>query len=185
MNADLMGASGADAHFKQCVFGEAAEHFPLRGGMASGAEFAGHAGTANGIASDGFVDGAGIGFHHAVDQREIDFLDGAGLKLLRQVAVRGIGAGNDEDAASFFIQAVDDAWAQVTAFGGERAEAMEERVDEGAAVIPRPGVHDHAGAFVDADDGGIFEEHFNGEILGFGAERRKVGGSDVDLFATP
>ncbi len=107
-----------------------------------------------------------------MDQSQIDFFDLARLELRRKGMVRAISPGNDERAAGFTIEAMDDAGTQIAIHRRQRAEVMEQRVDEGAAAMPRPGVDHHACGLIDHDDVGVFIQDFERQIFGLGFEGR-------------
>lgn len=183
VNADLVGAASADADFEEGELRVAAEDAVRAPSGAAFGEACGHADPAHGVAGDGALDAAGLILHGALDQRQVNFFDFAGGELRGEIPVRGVVLGDQEDAAGEAVEAVDNAGAQIAAELGEGVEAMEEGVDERAGVNASSGVDDHAGGFIDGDDGGIFVEDMQGNIFGRGFERREIGGFDVDGVA--
>ncbi len=95
----------------------------------------------------------------------------------------GVGFGDQEDAAGEAVEAVDDAGAEVAADAGERVEAVEQGVDQGAGVDAGAGVDHHAGGLIDGDDGGVFVEDAERDVFGSGVERWEVGGLEIDEVA--
>jgi hypothetical protein len=101
--------------------------------------------------------------------------------------------GDDDEAAGLFVEAMDDAGAEVAAYVGEFVEVEEEGVDKGSAVagvwfarcgVPCSGVNHHAGRFVDDGEMLVFVEDFEGDVFGGGVEGRGLGGAfDLDGFA--
>lgn len=98
VDADLMGAAGADSDLEESVMGEPLEDAILAVCGAAGGEAGGHAGTAERIAGDGGFDDTGFEADAALDEGEVGFADFAGGKLAGEVAVSGISAGDEEDA---------------------------------------------------------------------------------------
>lgn len=113
MDADLVGAAGADLDLEEGVMGKALEDAVSGVSGAAGGEAGGHAGAAEGVAGDGGVDGAGFEADGALDQGEVGFADFARGELVGEVAVSGVGAGDEEDAGGAFVEAVNDAGAEV------------------------------------------------------------------------
>src|ERR1700740_3066217 len=97
--------------------------------------------------------------------------------------------GYDDEAASLFVEAVNDAGTHLAAHRREASKMMQERVDQRPAialVIGRAGagVYHHAGALVDDCEVVIFVEDVEGDVFGAGAERRARGGAeDGDALA--
>jgi hypothetical protein len=182
MDADLMRAAGADFDFEISVAGVAFDDAPVGEGGAAGAEAAGHLRAMNGVAGDGLVEATVVGFGEALDDGEIDLVDFAGGELFAEGAVGGVGARDDDDAAGFFVEAMDDTGTIVAAGGGELAEVVEQGIDEGAGVLAGAGMDDYARGFVDDDDVFVFIEDVEGKVFGFGVEGRTGLGFDGDAF---
>ena len=97
--------------------------------------------------------------------------------------------GHDDQAAGVFVESVDDAGAQVAAGGGERLEAVEQRIDQRAAAarvvaLARAGVDHHSGRLVDDREVGVFVDNVQRNVFRSGLERRgaRLAG-DVDALA--
>ena len=128
-----------------------------------------------------------------MEEGEVGLGDLALGEHLAEFAVSAVVFGDEDEAAGLFVEAVDDAGAEVAADVGEFVEVEEESVDEGAAVagvwlarcgVPCSGVDHHAGGFVDDGEVFVFVEDFEGDVLGDGVERRGLGGAfDLDGFA--
>ena len=183
VDADLVGTAGSDLDLEEGMGGEAFQDAEFGMGGAAGVEAGGHAGAAEGVAGDGGVDDAGIGADAALDEGEVGFGDLAGGELAGEGAVGGVGAGDEEDAAGAFVEAVDDAGAEIAAEGGELGEVVEEGVDEGAGAAAGAEVDDEAGGLVDGDDAGVLIEDVEGDVFGEGAEGFQAGGLDGDGVA--
>ena len=98
--------------------------------------------------------------------------------------------GDEDEAAGVFVEAMDDAGAEIAADVGEFGEVEEERVDEGAAIAgvvggASSGVNHHAGGLVDDGEVLVFVEDVEGDVLGDGVKGCGLGGAfDLDGFAT-
>ncbi len=184
VDADLVRAPSADADFEIAEARPLFEKAVLGDCAASGGEFRGHAGAAQRIASNVSGDSALILFHAAMGERQINFFDFAVVKLRGERLMGLIGSSDNEHAAGFAIDAMNDAGTQVAIDGGEGSEVMEQRVHESAGGMPRPGVNHHASGLIDNDHVGIFVEDGERKILGLGlAEGREINGRDGDGFA--
>jgi len=185
VDADLMGAAGVESEFEVREFEIriAVEYAVLGAGGAAVAGAGRHASAADGVALDGLLVKAMVTCKEAVGEGEVDLFDRAGGELGSEGAVRGVGTGDEENAAGVAVKAVHDAGARIAAGLGEPAEAMEERVDERAAVVTRTEMDHHARGLVDGDDGVVFIKDVHRQILGKGAQRRRRGGLNADRFA--
>src|SRR5260370_12370860 len=89
---------------------------------------------------------------------------------------RGWGVLWDYDqATSFFVQTGDDAGTQLAADLGERAEAVQQSVDQGAAIAvgvggPGAGVDHHSGGFIDDREVWVFIDKVERDFLRDGEE---------------
>ena len=113
VHANLMRSAGADADFEIAEAIERFEQTVFRDGFAARGKFRGHADAADRIARDGRSNPA-VGLGLAVHQRQIDFLHLPRLELRGERMMRAIGARDDERAAGFAIEAMDDAGAQIS-----------------------------------------------------------------------
>ncbi len=88
--------------------------------------------------------------------------------------------GHDDQAAGVLVEPMHDAGPQFAAGGGERLEAVQQRVDQRAAAArivgcwPEPGMHHHAGRLVDHGEVRIFEDHAQRNVFSHGLERRRM-----------
>ena len=128
-----------------------------------------------------------------MEEGEVGLGDLALGEHLAEFAVRAVVFGDEDEAAGLFVEAMDDAGAEIATDVGEFVEVEEERVDESAAVagvwfagcgVPCSGVDHHAGGFVDDGEVFVFVEDFEGDVFGDGVERRGLGGAfDFDGLA--
>jgi hypothetical protein len=97
--------------------------------------------------------------------------------------------GDEDEAAGLFVEAMDDARAEVSAYAGELVEVEEEGVDEGALGAgfvsgSGAGVDHHACRLVDDGEVFVFVEDVERDVFGGGVERWGLGGAfDLDGFA--
>ena len=117
--------------------------------------------------------------HYAVDEGEVDFLDAAGGELLGEIAMRGVGFGDQQHAAGIAVQAMHDAGTQRAALRRERAEAVQQRVHQRPGANASAGVHDHARGLVDCHHVGVLIENREREIFRSGVERSGCGRLDI------
>src|SRR5271165_23842 len=104
------------------------------GGAGSGVASGGHAGAADGIAGDRGVDGAVILLEVAVDERDVRLAHLAAGKHLAQLEMRGIVAGDDDEAAGLLVEAMNDARTQRAAGRRELLIVAEESVHQRAEI---------------------------------------------------
>jgi hypothetical protein len=173
VDADLVSAAGVEAGFDESGVGDVEEGAPVRAGGAGAGEHdtaaSGHAGAALGVAGNREIDAAVCLFEGALDEGDVGLFDLTLAKGFTEFGVGEIGFGDEDDAGSVFIEAMDDAGAEGVAALGEGLAAAEERVDQSAAGIASAGVDGHAGGLVDGDEVVIFVEDFEGDGFGLGA----------------
>ena len=119
MHANLMGAAGTNANPQIGKSFVASDYFVIGQGSASCGNSGSHFCAMDGIAGDGRLNTAAIGFDGAVDNGEVDLLNGTAGELLREALMSGIGACDEEHAAGVAVEPVDDAGMFVTAHGRE------------------------------------------------------------------
>src|SRR3989338_4093580 len=110
MNAHLVRAPGEDLDFEQRNPSEPPEH-PIaaeRGAdTRAGAAAGGHARATQPVAADRGGNLAVLGGNGSMDQREIMLLHGSPGKLRGKLAVSRIVLGNQQDAGSVAVKAMD------------------------------------------------------------------------------
>ena len=103
---------------------------------------------------------------HSPHKGGVGAIDPARGEITRQGLVRGLGLGNDHQAAGIFVETVDNARPADPADAGEAPAAMSEQsFDEGAVEVSGGGVHNHAGRLVDDDQMGILETDIEIDLL--------------------
>src|SRR6478672_7197161 len=118
-----MRAAGADAHFEQGELLVALQHAIFAPRCAALRQACRHARAMHGIARDWAIDAAGVVPDAALYQRQINLLDFASRELAREILMRGVGFGNEENAAGQAVEAVNDAGTQIAAELRKRIEA--------------------------------------------------------------
>jgi hypothetical protein len=191
VDTDLVRAAGLQPAFdkrgKRVAFlaGEALKHCIARDGMASiGAVLRNHGAThAIGGAAKRHIDLAKIPFRRSPHYRYIGTLQPAFQavvgKRLRQRLMRAVGLGDDHDARSVLVEAVDDARPLHAAYAGQTVTAMmDQRVDQGAGPVAGAGMHDQSGRLVDDDQFGILVEDVERDVFAPGFSRFGLGQAD-------
>ena len=122
-------------------------------------------------------------------QRYVALLHLARGKLLPQVAVGDVVAGDEDQPAGLLVEAMHDAGARLAADLRKLGEAVQQRVNQRAAIAivvgrARAGVHHHAGRLIDDGEVVVFVDDVERNIFGHGAQRRRRGvAHDGDGFA--
>ena len=169
VGADLVCAPGFEDAFDDVDVSEAFEYAPVGDGwfaVASVGE-ACHDFAVGEAAPDVAGDGACFAFE--VAPADGDVAPGGGLveELGGEVVFGFLGLGDDEEARGVLVYAVDEPGAGVGGVEeGVAAEVPGEGVDEGAGVVPVGGVDDHAGGFVDDEQGFVLIYDVEGNVLG-------------------
>ncbi len=89
-----------------------------------------------------------------------------GGQLLDQCGLRFQRAGHDHHAAGVLVQAMHDARARQHR---HRRVAVQQRIDQGAAVVAGTGVHDQADRLVDHQQVLVLEQHVQRDVFRLGA----------------
>ena len=136
-----------------------------------------HARTALLVSTDGSIQGAAIGFHCAVNKRDVGFVNFAVGKHFRETTMGGIILGNHDQAACLLIQAMHDSRTQRATCFGEVRHVVEQGIHQGASVASavcraRTCMHHHARRLVDDCKVSIFIHDVQRDIFSFCAEGR-------------
>src|SRR5262249_11198675 len=131
-----------------------------------------------GIAPDRRVDAPSL-LHESPDERDVFLLDFAILELPGELVMRRVVFCSDHDAGGAPIQSVHDPGSEFAADTAEIVHVVQQRVDDRAAAVTRPGVHHHAGGLVDHHDVGVLVKDRQREI--FGDSSRFQGRGEFDL----
>ena len=89
-------------------------------------------------------------------------------------------AGDENQAAGFLVETMHDAGTRLAADLRKLGEAVQQRVDQRAAIAvvvggARSGVHHHAGRLVDDGEVVVLVDDIERNIFGHGAQRRRRG----------
>src|SRR5690606_34375323 len=123
--------------------------------------------------ADRKIDRAAARLRHAPDNREISARERTGAamvcKLFRELAVRLVRFGNDEQPARVLVEAMHDAGALLAADAREARPAMgDQRINKRSFFISRGGMDDESGGLVDDDQLVVLEDDIEGNVLAFG-----------------
>jgi len=166
VDADLVGAAAVQRAFDQAHVAARTNYSIFGFRRSSLAARDAHALPVDGVALDGFVDHASGLSRSASHERQINFAHRARGKLFRKIAVGHVVFGNDESAAGFLVEPMDDARAFLSADPGQILAVSQERVDQGVLLMTRSRMHDEAGRFVDHKEIVVLEQDFERDGLG-------------------
>jgi hypothetical protein len=167
VDPDLVGATGAGFALDEGAAVGAGKDAVVGGGVAAVAGFGNvHLLPVDAVAGDGGIDRAGAVAGRAANEGEVGFFDLAVGELFGEGAVREIVFSNDEAAAGFLVEAVDDAGTFHAADLREMAAVVKEGGNKGAVGVARAGVDDHAGRFVQDDESFVFKKDVEGDVFG-------------------
>ena len=126
----------------------------------------GHTFAMRRMPGDGGVDFAGIARKFAAHNRVVNFPDLARGKLFGKCQMRLVILGNDEAAAGFLVQPVNDARPRDTADAAERTPAMvEQRVDECVFLVSGGRMYDEPGGLVQNQQRFVLEKYVERNFL--------------------
>ena len=197
MDADLVGPAGFEPALDQSGqgFGWGTIDLPdlvMRHRVPPPGGSHGHLQRIGRIAAKVGVDGALRPRRRAPDEGEIAPVEVTGPpvigELRREMLMRGIGLGGDEQAGRLLVEPVHDAGADHTADTGQaRRAVMEQCVDERARRHAGAGMHDHPGRLVDDDQIVILMDDIERNGLGRGPcrFRRRYDQHDPVAFVDP
>ena len=133
---------------------------------------------------DGGADFAGVAREFAAHDRIVNFLDLACGKLRGKRQVRLVVFGNDEAAAGFLVEPVDDARPRDAADAAERTPAVvQQRVDERVFLVSGGRMHDESGGLVQNQQRFVLEKNVERHFLRLRLCRPGFRPADFDLFA--
>ena len=141
-----------------------------------------------GIAANRKTNGASRSVELSFDERYVNFPYGSSMERFGQLRVCEVVFGDDDDAGSLFVEAMDDARAELV-FGirsatGKRLTAAEQRIDQSAAGVPGAGMDAHACWFVDDQEVVVFVENIERDCFRFSPQRRAWRRFYGDFFAS-
>ena len=176
MHANLVRPAGVDLRLDKRRGLQLFQHAPACVRRAAGIVVAhGHAFAMRRMPRDGRADFAGAARQFAADNRVVDFFHAALGKLFREREVRPVIFGDDEAAAGFLVEPVDDAGPRHAADAAQRAFAMvQQRVDERVFLVAGGGMHDESGGLVQHEQRLVLEQNVQRHFL-----RLRLGGPGV------
>ena len=120
----------------------------------------------------------------AADERVINFFDFARRELFRERDVRLVIFGDNEAAAGFLVEPVDDARSRHAADAAQRTIAvMQQRVDERVFLVTGGGMHDESGGFVDDEQRFVLEQNIERDFFRLRLGGPGFGPMDFNFFA--
>ena len=117
------------------------------------------------MAGDRFVDYACRFARGPAHERQIDFFHGARGELFREIAVGRVVFCDDDSAAGFFVEPMDNPRALFPADAGKVSAMREERVDQRVLLVPRARMHHDPGGLVQHEQIVIFENNVERYLL--------------------
>jgi hypothetical protein len=101
-------------------------------------------------------------------------------ELPTQTQMGWIVFSDDQATACFFVEAMDDAWAQLATDAAQIFYVMEQSVDEGASLDTGSGMNDHSARFIYHQDMFILEQDLQRNLFGPDVDRFRFGFDDRD-----
>ena len=149
VDADLVGAAGVDAELYQGIEAKVFEDLVVgEGGLAVAVDD--HGAGFGGVFHDGHVDAAAGLREAALDEPLVELFDVAVFESLGEEFVGGFVLGEDDDAAGVAVEAVD---------GEDIAVFFPERSFQRGFFAFAIGDAEHAGGFIDGDEGVVLEQN--------------------------
>ncbi len=179
VHADLVSTAGGEAAFQQtdCA-GEYALGAVMGERVAATGPYQCHSLAVARVAADGALDVAGDRIGDAPGEGEIGAFEVAGGEGGGEGGERVVGFGDDHDAGSVAVEAVDDAGAALATDAGQVVAAMgEQRVHQGAVLVAGSGVDDETRGLVEHQNVFVLVEDGEGDGL------RLRGGGDGGRLA--
>src|SRR6267143_4664105 len=101
-----------------------------------------------------------------MDQSHVTFENLAGAKLIRQTFVRRFLLGNDHESGSVFVQAMDDAGANVACASREFLEVISQGVGERSRVNTGGRMDHETRGLVNQDQEIVFKDDIQRDVFG-------------------
>lgn len=183
MNAKLVSATGVRLRVNQSKVMEAPAD-PVEGnGFAGSNSIHFHPDPVHRIAADGSLDFAAFGFHATVDKSLITLVHAPGFELGRQLAMRDVVLGNQDDAGSHLVQTMDNSRPQLPTHGRKAvAQVVKQSIDKRAGFCSRANVHRHSGRLIDNSQVFVLIQDSEGKIFGNSVDNLMLC-TDADLVA--
>ena len=167
VDADLVGAAGAGQGTDQRIADETLDCFENRDRRPGVRVFAANRFlfAVRRVVADRFVDDVPVAIGHAQHDGQIFLFHFARFELGGERVVGLVVFGDDDHAARFAIEPMDDAGPRRAAAAAECAEVVGECAGECAFPMALGRVNDHAGPLVDDDDRFVLVENRERNVL--------------------
>jgi hypothetical protein len=170
VDPDLVGATCARHASHQGPSVTDGQQFVIGHGIPAGGGAArGHLLALHGVTSYSQINGSLRVSGPSPDDGEIGFFHLSVRKLRRKSGVGLIVLCNDNAAAGFLVEAMNDSGAVLFGTGGEGASVVQESIHKGTLLMARANVNDHPGRFVDHQQIGVLMKDLEGDILRSGS----------------
>lgn len=184
VDADLVCAAGQELAADEGAVLMGGDVLPLGHGFFTGAIIEdGHALSIDGVSADHVLEAPALFFRKAIDGSEVDFAQAALGEGLGEAAVSNVIFGDDHAAGGVFIEAMDDAWAHLSADAAEVVTVVEKGIDQGAIGIAGGGVDDETGGFVEDEDVFVLKKDIKRDVLSDDGDRDDFGDDEGDLVS--
>ena len=132
------------------------------------------------------VHNAALLFELTADNGSVFTVERVLLYLLSKRGMSRIGLGNEQQPARILINAVDNAGADNAVYPRKVALAMPQKcVDEGALIVTRRGVNDHALRLIDHEQVAVLIHYIKRDILCPDRKLLRLGHGEADDIALP
>lgn len=158
MHPDLVGPAAVQGAFDETdlVAGTKNAIFGFRGAALAARDA--HPLAMDGMPRDGFVDDARSLAQDSGDEREINFRHCSRGELAGEIAVSRVVFRDDESAAGFLVQTMNDSGPFLSSDAGKIVAVREECVYQGMGLMSRARVHDDAGRLVEDEEIVVLEK---------------------------
>jgi hypothetical protein len=165
VDADLVGPAAVQGAFDEAdpVAGTQDAVFGFRGAALAAGDA--HPLSMDGMTFDRFIDDAGSLAQRAGDERQINLGHGACGELAGEVAVGRVVLRDDEGAAGFFVETVNNPRAFFPPDAGKIAAIGEQRVHQRVLLMPGARVHDDSGRLVQDEEIVVLENHIERDLF--------------------
>lgn len=179
VHADLVRPAGIEVTANECMRAAFFDDLiPRARKPAPGHD--GHSLAILGMAADRSLELALVGFESAPCNRKVGAAEAAVAELRRKRPMRNIVASDDDQPGCPFVEPVDDARSRLSARCRPCAPAAQQRVHEGAGLMARRWMDDHARGFVDDHEVLILVDDLERDLLGRGRHFICLGDLQLD-----
>mgnify|MGYP001771280974 CR=1 FL=1 len=104
------------------------------------------------------------------------------LQLRRQIKMRGVILGHDDEPCRVFVDPVHDSRTHHAVDAGKVMAMIKQGIDKRVSLIARSRVHDHAAGLIDDDDIFIFIADIQRDVLRLHIQRLRIIIAEHDLI---